>query len=71
MIPNIPDLQHPERFSDFSLSREKLEYALAETLKKVDYMMEYFAVENYPAENSTGQVYGRIRNTGGWGTGFY
>ena len=40
MIPNVPNIAQPERFADFDLSREKLEYALKETLKKVDYMME-------------------------------
>ena len=40
MIPNIPKIQNPERFEDFPLSREKLEYGLKETLKKIDYMME-------------------------------
>ena len=71
MIPNVPNIQSPERYTKFELSREKLEYALAETLKKVDYMMEYFNVDQFPAENSTGQVYGRVGNVGGWGTGFY
>ena len=71
MIPNIPNIQKPERFESFELSREKLEYALKETLKKVDYMMEYFNVDQFPAENSTNQVYGRVGNVGGWGTGFY
>ena len=71
MIPNVPNIQKPERFESFELSREKLEYALKETLKKVDYMMEYFNVDQFPAENSTNQVYGRVGNVGGWGTGFY
>ena len=71
MIPNIPKIESPERFESFALSREKLQYALNETLKKVDYMMEFFSVDNFPAENSINQVYGRIRNVGGWGTGFY
>lgn len=71
MIPNVPSISSPEKFTDFKLSREKLEYALAETLKKVDYMMEFFNVDQFPAENSTNQVYGRVRNVAGWGTGFY
>ena len=33
MIPNIPKIEHPERFGDVDLPREKLEYALAEALK--------------------------------------
>ena len=71
MIPNIPKIQNPERFEKFDISREKLEYALAETLKKVDYMMEYFGPTEFPAENSTNQRYGKVGNVGGWGTGFY
>ena len=55
MIPNIPAIQHPERFEKFDLSREKLEYGLAETLKKVDYMMQVFGQTEFPAENSTNQ----------------
>lgn len=71
MIPNIPKIQNPERFEKFDLSREKLEYALNETLKKVDYMMEYFGPTEFPAENSTNLRYGKVGNVGGWGTGFY
>ena len=71
MIPNIPEIQNPQKYEKFELSREKLEYALRETLKKVDYMMEYFGVDSYPAENSTNQRYGTVKNIGGWGTGFY
>ena len=71
MIPNIPEIQDPKKFESFELSREKLEYALRETLKKVDYMMEYFDVDSFPAENSTNQRYGTVKNVGGWGTGFY
>ena len=71
MIPNIPEIQNPQKYEKFELSREKLEYALRETLKKVDYMMEYFGVDSYPAENSTNQRYGTVKNVGGWGTGFY
>ncbi len=71
MIPQIPEIKNAERFQDFSLSREKLEYGLNETLKKVDYMMEYFAPTEFPAENSTNLRYGKVGNVGGWGTGFY
>ena len=59
MIPNIPSIQNPERYKDFALSREKLEYALKETLKKVDYMMDDFPVDRFPSEASKGQVYGK------------
>ena len=71
MIPNVPSIQNPKRFEDFALSREKLEYALQETLKKVDYMMDYFPIDKFPSEASKNQVYSRENNTGGWGSGFY
>ena len=44
MIPNIPEIKHPERFGDFDLPREKLEYALAEALKKIDRNLDVFTV---------------------------
>ena len=72
MIPNVPAIKNPERFEAFDLPREKLETALAEVLKKVDYMMEYFDIDEFPSEASKGQVYQRSRhNTNGWGAGFY
>ena len=33
MLPNIPEIKHPDRYGDFDLPREKLEYALAEAVK--------------------------------------
>ena len=71
MIPQIPKIEQSERFEDFAISREKLEYGLEETLKKIDYMMEYFGATEFPAENSTNLRYGKVGNVGGWGTGFY
>ena len=71
MIPNVPKIHNPEKFKKFEVSEEKLKYALEETLKKIDYMMEYFAPNEFPAENSIGQRYGKVGNVGGWGTGFY
>ena len=70
MIPNIPEILHPERFSDFDLPREKLEYALSEALKKLDYGLECFG-DKFPKESSVGNVYGVMDNVGGWGTGFW
>ena len=71
MIPEIPNLINKEKFEGFKLDREKLEYALGETIKKVDYMMEYFGPTEFPSESSTGQLYDKVANIGGWGTGFY
>ena len=70
MIPNIPEILHPERFGDFDLPREKLEYALAEALKKINYGLECFG-DQFPKEYSQNNVYGVMGNTGGWGTGFW
>ena len=70
MIPNIPAIDHPERYADFDLPREKLEYALAEALKKLDYGLECFG-DKFPKESSKGNVYGVMDNVGGWGTGFW
>jgi RNA polymerase sigma factor (sigma-70 family) len=35
MIPKIPEIKNPEKYADFDLPREKLEYALREALKKL------------------------------------
>ena len=70
MIPNIPEIKQPERFSDFKISREKLEYALSEALKKIDYAID-FHKGRFPTETSKNGVYGTMGNTGGWGTGFW
>ena len=72
MIPNVPAIKNPERFEAFDLPREKLETALAEVLKKVDYMMECFDIDEFPSEASKGQVYLRsAHSANGWGAGFY
>lgn len=70
MIPNIPKIKNPERYSDFKISREKLEYALAEALKKIDYALECYK-GLFPTEYSKNNVYSPTTNTGGWGTGFW
>ena len=70
MIPNIPKIEKPERFSDFDLPREKLEYALSEALKKIDYGIEQHH-GLFPQEFSKGNVYETVENRGGWGTGFW
>ena len=42
MIPKIPEIKNPEKYADFDLPREKLEYALREALKKINYGIECF-----------------------------
>ena len=70
MIPNIPEITSPERFTDFDLPMSKLESALEEAKKKVDLGLECFGVD-FPREYSVNNVYGKMGNTGGWGTGFW
>ena len=70
MLPNIPDIKNPERYSDFDLPREKLEYALKEALKKIDYAIDCYKGK-FPTETSKNNVYAPTTNTGGWGTGFW
>lgn len=70
MIPNIPQIKNPERYSDFALSREKLQYALSEALKKIDYALECYKGQ-FPTEYSKNNIYSPTTNTGGWGTGFW
>lgn len=70
MIPNIPSINSPERFAAFDLPKEKLEYALGEAVKKINYGLECFG-KDFPRESSRDNVYGVMGNTGGWGTGFW
>ena len=77
-IPEIPDIENPEKYADFELSREKLEYALSEALKKIDEkMMPTFVYDNekggykYPAHSSVDNVYGTVYNDNGWNCGFW
>ena len=52
------------------LSREKLEYALAEALKKIDYALPQFT-DRFPSHNSIDNVYYAVDNDSGWTTGFW
>ena len=70
MIPNIPAIENPEKYADFDLPREKLEYALAEALKKIDLGIETLAGK-LPREFSENNVYPQSENSGGWGEGFW
>lgn len=70
MIPNIPAITNPERYSDFDLPREKVEYALGEALKKIDFALPQFT-DKFPSHSSINNVYTQDENTGGWNTGFW
>ena len=61
------------KYSDFELSREKLEYAREEALKKVDYMITTLNGK-FPNECSNDNVYAAKDNCDGrstWTTGFW
>ena len=66
----IPEIKDPARYSDIELSREKLEYALSEALKKIDFAIPTFT-DKFPAPSSINNVYEPRENTGGWNTGFW
>lgn len=70
MIPNIPKIEKPERFGEFELSREKLEYALGEALKKIDFAIPEFT-DMFPAASSKNNVYAPQGNGGDWVQGFW
>ena len=61
------------KYSDYEIPREKLEYALAEVIKKVDYALPTFT-DMFPNECSKNNVYAAIDNNDGrgtWTTGFW
>ena len=70
MIPAIPNIEKPERYAKFDLSREKLEYALAEAIKKIDFALPSFK-DFYPDHASVNNVYQPTTNTWGWHCGFW
>jgi len=70
MIPNVPEIDNLEKYSDFDLPREKLEYALAEACKKIDYAIECFNGK-FAAHASVNNVYEAVENTSGWNCGFW
>ncbi len=70
MIPNIPEILDKEKYSDFDLPKERLEYALAEALKKIDYCIECVG-DKFPHEFSVNNVYQTVENVAGWGNGFW
>ena len=70
MIPNIPNIEHPERYAAFDLPKEKLEYALGEALKKIDFAIPTFTLD-FPEHSSVNNVYPVVKNDRGWNTGFW
>ncbi len=70
MIPNIPAIENKEKYSYFRISREKLEYALSEAVKKIDFALEGFG-DKFPDASSKNNVYPTIENDNGWTTGFW
>ena len=70
MIPNIPEIQDKEKYSAFDLPKERLEYALKEALKKIDYCISLVG-DKFPHEFSVNNVYQTVENVGGWGNGFW
>ena len=55
MIPNIPAITNPERYSEFDLPREKIEYALGEAIKKIDFALPQFT-DKFPSHSSINNV---------------
>ena len=70
MIPNIPQIKNTEKYADFELKREKLEYALKEAVKKIDYALPTFT-DRFPDHASVNNVYQPTMNNGGWHCGFW
>ena len=66
----IPGINNPEKYADFDLPREKLEAALAEAVKKIDFALPTFT-DRFPSHNSTNTVYTPVKNDSGWNTGFW
>lgn len=52
------------------LSKEKLEGALMEAIKKIDFALPAFT-KDFPSHNSTDNVYEAVANTSGWNQGFW
>ncbi len=70
MIPAIPAISDPAKYADFDLPKEKLQYALSEAVKKIDFALPDFT-DNFPSHASVNNVYTKDKNTGGWNTGFW
>ena len=70
MIPNVPAIQDPIKYSEFDLPRAKVEGALNEAYKKIDKLIEQVGYR-FPREYSTNNVYKTVDNVAGWGNGFW
>lgn len=57
-------------FSEQTLSREKLEFALECALEKIDMAIPTFT-DRFPAHSSRDNVYGAVKNNSGWNQGFW
>ena len=68
--PTIEGINNPEKYANFDLPKEKLESALEEALKKIDYALPTFT-DKYPAHNSENNVYPAVENNSGWNVGFW
>ncbi len=71
MLPNIPKIDSPEKYSHFRISREKLEHALDVAIAKIDKASETFNGDVFPFEYSKDYVYPPMENDRGWGNGFW
>ena len=71
MIPKIPPIEHPEKYADFDLPREKLLYALEQAKKKIDGRMIPDFTDCYPEHSSVHNVYAKVPNDRGWNCGFW
>ena len=64
-------LKHPEKFEKgFRVSKEKMQKALGEALKKIDGNLETFRTK-FPSHNSVNNVYFQLDNDDGWCQGFW
>lgn len=70
MIPNIPAIANPEKYSEFNLPLEKVKAAFDEAVKKADALIEQVGYK-FPNEYSVDNVYKTVENTFGWGNGFW
>lgn len=70
-VPEMTDVTRA-KYSDITLSREKLEEALGEAVKKIDMMLLEFT-DKFPSHASVNNVYSAEDNltSGGWNTGFW
>ena len=68
---NCEPIKNPEKYGKCAvLTKEKLQYALSEALKKIDGNLETFATM-YPAHASVNNVYAAQENNTGWNCGFW